>query len=134
MKKHTSHIFIAYHGSIPLAAYEIFIWDKIAHFPFGATDITYKKLMGSNLLMWEVIRYAKKMRCKYFDMSETLGPKHNALHPWAGLTKFAEGYGGRYIKFVKNYDYIVYPKQYVYYRDLEFNIENIISRAFSIQI
>lgn len=118
LKRTISHIFIAFHKTIPVAAYEILLFNGRAYFSYGGSDIRFRRYMATNLLMWKSLVYAKQHGAYIFDMSETLGPIHTSYHPWAGLTRFASGYGGEFIQLVTNYDLIINQKLYYQYKKL----------------
>jgi len=121
-KDKITNLLIAFHNNTPLSAYELMFFAGRAHFVFGGTSLKYRQFMGSNLLMWRALMLAKARGCQIFDMSETLGPKGDVNHPWYGLTRFASGFGGKYLQFLSNYDLIVNKRKYPFYKNLIGNI------------
>ena len=63
--------------------------------------------MASNLLMWEAIRFAKKVGATSFDLWGSLAPDYDHANPWAGFTRFKEGYNAEFVQFVGSYDLIL---------------------------
>lgn len=115
LKDSMAHILIAYYEEIPLAAYELFYFNKKFYYPYGGTSIQHRNVMAANLLMWEAIRLGKKLGAETFDMWGALGPQYDENHPWAGFTKFKEGYGGKFTEYAGSYDLIINSGQYALY-------------------
>jgi len=115
LKNKIAHILIAYYQNEPLAAYQIWIYDKIGYYPYGGSSERYRNLMGANLLMWEAIKMAKKLGAKTFDMWGSLPPNYSPNHPWAGFTRFKSGYGTKFVEMVESYDLVINPLFYNIY-------------------
>jgi lipid II:glycine glycyltransferase (peptidoglycan interpeptide bridge formation enzyme) len=115
LKDNIAHILIAYYQDEPLAAYQIWIYDKIGYYTYGGSSEKYRNLMGANLLMWEAIKLAKKLGAKTFDMWGSLPPDYNQNHPWAGFTRFKSGYGTKFVEMIGSYDLVINPLLYKIY-------------------
>lgn len=115
LKNDIAHILIAFYNHIPLAAYELFYFKKIMYYPYGGTSLQHRNLMASNLLMWEAIKLGKKLGAEKFDMWGSLPPNYDESHPWAGFTRFKEGYGGKFVEMAGSYDLIINPSVYQWY-------------------
>jgi hypothetical protein len=115
LKDRITHIFIAFFEGSPLAAYEIFTFNDVMYYPYGGSSLEHRNLMAPNLLMWEVIRYGKKIGCKTFDMWGSLPPGYPDSNPWSGFTRFKEGYGAEFVKFVGSFDLVINPTVYYLY-------------------
>jgi len=113
LKKDISHIFIVFYKNIPLAAYHVFLFNKVLYYPYGGSSEEHKEVMASNLLMWEVMNFGKKHGAKVFDMWGSLPSNYNRSAPWSGFTRFKEGYGGEFVEFLGSYDMII--NRYIYY-------------------
>ena len=124
LKNKVSHILIAYHQNIPLATFQLFYFKDTLYYVYGGTSELHRNLMTSNLLMWETIRLGKKLGAKKFDMWGSLPPDYKQNHPWAGFTKFKQGYGGKFQEFVGSFDLIINPFVYQIYNFL-FKIRNV---------
>jgi len=115
LKDNIAHILIAYYQNEPLAAYQIWVYDKIGYYTYGGSSEKYRNLMGANLLMWEAIKLAKKLGAKTFDMWGSLPPDYNQNHPWAGFTRFKSGYGTKFVEMIGSYDLVINPLLYKIY-------------------
>jgi len=115
LKNKIAHILIAYYQNEPLAAYQIWIYKNVAYYTYGGSSIKYRNLMGNNLLMWEAIKLAKNLGAKKFDMWGSLPPSYSSNHPWAGFTRFKQGYGGKFIKMPGSFDLIINKPLYSLY-------------------
>ncbi len=115
LKNSISHIIIAYHQDIPLAAYQLFYFKETLYYVYGGTSELHRNLMASNLLMWKTILLGKKLNAKKLDMWGSLPPNYNQNDPWAGFTRFKEGYGGKFIELAGSYDLIIKPLVYKLY-------------------
>ena len=99
-----------YNGEIIASGIFVF-WNNIGFYHHGASSLKYPKVPASYLLMWRAIEEAKERGCKKFNfwgtapISET--GEYNKKHPWAGLTLFKMGFGGRSKKYVKTQDFVI---------------------------
>lgn len=107
MKKGIAHIVVAYYENVPLAAYELFLFNDVLYYPYGGTSELHRNLMASNLLMWETILLGKKWGAKTYDMWGSLPPDYDGNDPWSGFTRFKEGYGTEFVELVGSYDLII---------------------------
>ncbi len=115
LKNNIAHILVAFYQQTPLAAYELFFFKDTFYYPYGGTSLKYRNLMASNLLMWEAIRLGKKLGAKKFDMWGSLPPDYKQTHPWAGFTRFKQGYGGELVEMIGSFDLVVNPFLYKIY-------------------
>lgn len=102
--------------AITLAAWMLFVYKDTLYYPYGASSSQYRETMASNLIMWEAIRFGKKLGLKKFDMWGSLGPNSNPKDPWYGFHRFKEGYGGKLVEFVGSYDLAITPILYQLYK------------------
>lgn len=110
-----AHLFKATHEGKTLATWIVFIVNGVAYYPYGASTRDDKNVFASNLMMWEVIKWAKKNGCKLFDMWGSLPPVYDPKDPWAGFHRFKEGYGGDLVEFLGTYDLMTEPTLYWLY-------------------
>lgn len=115
LKNKIVHILIAFYRDIPLAAYEVFIFNDVLYYPYGGSSEQHRNLMSNNLLMWEVIRFGRKMGCQTFDMWGALPPDSKPNHPWAGFTRFKQGFGGHLVELAGSYDLVIKKPLYGIY-------------------
>lgn len=124
LKNKISHILIAYYQNTPLGAFQLFLFNDILFYPYGGSSVKQRNLMAANLLMWEAIRFGKKRGAKIFDMWGSLPPHYDKKHPWAGFTRFKQGYGGKFVESAGSYDLVINKKLYPVYNHL-FNLRNL---------
>lgn len=133
LKNKIAHILIAYYKNIPLAAYQLFLFKDILYYPYGGSSLQYRNYMANNLLMWEAILFGKRKKAKVFDMWGALSPDYDKTHPWAGFTRFKQGYGGQFTQFVGSYDLIINPFGYRIY-NLLYKIRKLYLKILSKRI
>lgn len=114
-QKKIAHIFIAFYQKIPLAAYQVWLYKNRAYYTYGGSSERYRNLMASNLLMWQVIRWAKKSGAQWFDLWGSLPPNYSFSHPWSGFTRFKQGYGTEFVELIGSYDLVIEPFFYSLY-------------------
>jgi len=111
----SSHILVAFYKDIPLAAYQVWHFKDSLFYVYGGSSDEYKNVMAANLLMWETIKLGKKLGCQTLDMWGSLPPTYDMKDPWAGFTKFKQGYGTKFLQYAGSYDLIVNPLLYKVY-------------------
>ncbi|HEV2339779.1 MAG TPA: peptidoglycan bridge formation glycyltransferase FemA/FemB family protein [Patescibacteria group bacterium] len=117
----TSHLFIAWYKpegqskAISLAAWILFIFHDTLYYPYGASSSQYRNTMASNLMMWEAIRFGKKMGLKNLDMWGSLGENPDQTDPWYGFHRLKMGYNPRLITFIGSYDLVINRQLYMFY-------------------
>ena len=99
-----------------LTSWVLFVFKDTIYYPYGASSREYREVMASNLIMWEAIKFGKKLGLKYFDMWGALGPEPDKNDPWYGFHRFKEGYGGELVEFVGSYDLVINPALYEIYK------------------
>lgn len=105
-KNDVAHIFVAEHEGDFLAAILVGFFGEVATYLHGGFDDKKRNLMAPYLCQWEAIKYAKKHGCTLYDfwgVAETDDPKD----PWAGITRFKEGFGGEKVIFAGTYDIVL---------------------------
>jgi lipid II:glycine glycyltransferase (peptidoglycan interpeptide bridge formation enzyme) len=112
----TAHLFTAKYKNEILAAWIVFIYKDTLYYPYGASSSKYKEVMASNLMMWEVIKFGKKLGLRKFDMWGSMGQTPDTNDPWYGFHRFKQGYGGRLVEFLGSYDLVINKKIYFLYK------------------
>ncbi len=107
LKNSIAHILIAFYKDIPLATYEVLIFKDVLYYTYGGSSEIHRNFMSTNLLMWEAIKWGKKRGAKKFDMWGSLPPDYDKKNPWAGFTRFKEGYGGEFVELEGSYDLVI---------------------------
>lgn len=111
MKKPIAHLLTAtYQGEI-ITTWVVFNYDGFLYYPYGASTERHKNVMANNLMMWEAIRFGKKMKLHTFDLWGREEGK--------GFTKFKEGYNPKVVEFLGTYDLIINKPLYYIYRIIE---------------
>lgn len=106
-----AHLFTAtYKGEI-ITTWVLFVWKDFLYYPYGASTDKHKGVMANNLMMWEVIKFGKKMGLSTFDLWGREEGK--------GFTKFKEGYNPKVIEFLGTWDLVVNKPVYIIYRAAE---------------
>lgn len=106
------HIFHAYFDNTPIVSWIMFKWGQTVYYPYGASRDLHRDVMASNLMMWEMILWAKDQGAKIFDMWGCLGLDPKQTDPWFGFHRFKEGYGGQLMQFVGTFDLVLQQPQY----------------------
>ncbi len=112
----TAHLFTATYNNDVLVAWILFVQADTLYYPYGASSSNYREVMASNLMMWEAIKFGKKLGLKKFDMWGAMGPNPDTKDPWFGFHRFKEGYGGKLTEFVGSYDFIINKPMYLVYK------------------
>lgn len=100
-----------------IAANLLAFYGDTATYLHGASDYNHRQLMAPNLLQWTLIKEAKQRGFKYYDW-HGIAPDNSGQHPWAGLTRFKRGFGGKIISYPGAYDFIYQPGWYQAYQRL----------------
>jgi lipid II:glycine glycyltransferase (peptidoglycan interpeptide bridge formation enzyme) len=107
LKNKIAHLLVAkYQGEI-VVTWILFAHDKVLYYPYGASTHKYKNIMAPNLMMWEAIKFGKKLGCTKFDLW--------GREPGKGFTKFKEGYNPRVVEFIGTWDLIINKPYYYLY-------------------
>ncbi|MBI2074485.1 MAG: peptidoglycan bridge formation glycyltransferase FemA/FemB family protein [Candidatus Levybacteria bacterium] len=114
--KLTAHLLVAKYNNKPLVTWILFVFKNTLYYPYGASSSEHRETMASNLMMWEAIRFGKKLGLKKFDMWGALGPSPDPKDPWFGFHRFKQGYGPELVEFVGSYDLVINPLLYEGYK------------------
>jgi len=85
-----------YSASLIIFSHAIAFYHHSASLPLKE-PLNYK-------IQWEVMKEAQKRGCKFYNFWG-IARREDPDHPWYGLTKFKQGFGGKLIKFVPTFDY-----------------------------
>jgi lipid II:glycine glycyltransferase (peptidoglycan interpeptide bridge formation enzyme) len=103
-----SHLLTAtYNGEI-ITTWILFSWKDFLYYPYGASTEKYKNVMANNLMMWEAIKFGKKLGLSTFDLWGREEGK--------GFTKFKEGYNPSVIEFLGTWDLVINKPMYKFYK------------------
>lgn len=107
-KAGVAHLLTAtFQGEI-ITTWIVFVWKKFLYYPYGASTEKYKEVMANNLMMWEAIKFGKKLGLTTFDLWGREEGK--------GFTKFKEGYNPKIIEFLGSWDLVINGPAYFIYR------------------
>lgn len=98
-----------------LVCWVVFVFNNVLYYPYGASTREDRKVMASSLMMWEAIRFGKKMGSHTFDLWGSLGPNPNPRDPWFGFHRFKEGFGPKLVEFIGTFDLVLNPPMYKIY-------------------
>jgi lipid II:glycine glycyltransferase (peptidoglycan interpeptide bridge formation enzyme) len=117
--KLTAHLFLAKYQNQTLAAWILFVYKDTLYYPYGSSSSLHKETMASNLMMWEAIKFGKRLGLQKFDMWGSLGNNPNEKDPWYGFHRFKEGYGPKHAEFVGSFDLVINPLLYRLYKIMD---------------
>ena len=81
---------------------------------YGASSNTHRNVMPNHLMQWSMIRWAKESGYQIYDF-RGVSPVRNgkpAEEHLAGLNRFKEGFGARYVEYAGTYDLPLRPIVY----------------------
>lgn len=107
-----AHLLTAIYRKEIITTWILFSWKDFLYYPYGASTDKYKNVMANNLMMWEAIKFGKRLGLKTFDLWGREEGK--------GFTKFKEGYNPHVIQFLGTWDLVIDPLAYQIYRLLDF--------------
>jgi len=116
-EKLTAHLFLAKYNEEVLASWILFVYKDTLYYPYGASSTLHREAMASNLMMWEAIKFGKKLGLKKFDMWGALNSSNpDKNDPWYGFHRFKEGYGPKHVEFLGSFDLVINPILYGTYK------------------
>ena len=93
-------------GGQVITAWIVFVWKDFLYYPYGASTDKYKNVQANSLIMWETIRFGKKLDLKTFDLW--------GREPGKGFTRFKEGYNPQVVEFLGTWDLVASPLYWPY--------------------
>lgn len=106
-----AHLLVAKYNNEIITTWILFAYNGFLYYPYGASTHKYKSVMANNLMMWEAIKFGKKLGLKTFDLWGREEGK--------GFTKFKVGYNPKVIEFVGTWDLVINKPIYSLYRKME---------------
>jgi lipid II:glycine glycyltransferase (peptidoglycan interpeptide bridge formation enzyme) len=90
-----SFLLLAYTSNKPIAGLLGVVWNKQGIYYYGASSYVHRALMAPFSLQWEAMRFCKAQGCSSYDLFG-IAPADKATthHPWTGITRFKENFGG----------------------------------------
>lgn len=108
----SSHLLLANYNKKTLVAWILFVFKDTLYYPYGSSSNEHRETMPSNLVMWEAIKFGKRLGLKRFDMWGALGPEPDTSDSWYGFHRFKQGYRPEHVTFVGSYDLVINPVLY----------------------
>jgi lipid II:glycine glycyltransferase (peptidoglycan interpeptide bridge formation enzyme) len=103
-----AHLMTATYQDEIITTWIIFVWKDFLYYPYGASTQKDKNVMANNLMMWEAIKFGKKLGLTTFDLWGREEGK--------GFTKFKEGYNPKVIEFLGTWDLVINKPMYKLYK------------------
>jgi peptidoglycan pentaglycine glycine transferase (the first glycine) len=104
-----------YEGKDIAANIVIFFGDMVTYL-HGASGDERREFMAPHLLQWRQIQEAKKRGAKLYDFGGVAPASADEKHPWAGITRFKQGFGGYGVSYVGAHDLILDSAWYTIYK------------------
>lgn len=114
--KLSAHLMTAKYKGKFLTTWILFVFKDTLYYPYGASSSENREVMSSNLVMWEAIRYGRKLGLKKFDMWGAMGKDPDKKDPWYGFHSFKEKYGPEHVEYIGSYDLVINPVLYNFYK------------------
>jgi lipid II:glycine glycyltransferase (peptidoglycan interpeptide bridge formation enzyme) len=102
-----AHLFTTTYQNEIITTWILFVWKDFLYYPYGASTEKHKEVMANNLMMWEAIKFGKKLDLSTFDLWGREEGK--------GFTKFKEGYNPKVVEFLGTWDLIINKPLYLIY-------------------
>lgn len=98
---------IAEYKEGPLAAHIVVYAGGVATYAHGASSGAHRAVMAPQLTYWETIRRAKEKGMHVYDFFGVAPKGSDKKHPWAGITRVKEGFGGKRVSYVGAHDLVL---------------------------
>lgn len=102
-------------GDIVVAGALVFEGETTNYYAHAGNTFEHRNLAASTALVGELIRYSKDQGKQRFDLYG-VAPNDDPNHPWAGVTKFKESFGGEVVQQNKTYELPLAKGRYWLYR------------------
>ncbi len=112
----SAHLVLAEHEGDLLAALLLLRFGDTATYLHGASGDAKRNLMAPYALHAETMRFAKAAGCTAYDLWGVAPDNAPANHPWAGITRFKTGFGGRRVNMPGAGELPLRPFWYTLYR------------------
>jgi len=94
-----------------IAGIIVTFYKDTAIYYFGASSSKHREAMAPYLLQWRAMLDAKERGCRTYDLFG-VSPEGDTQHPWAGITKFKEKFGGELQSYTKAREKVLKPFWY----------------------
>lgn len=104
-------LYMAYFEGKPIAGtLAIHYGDKVWYL-YGASSNSYRNVMSTYLLQWEMMRWAIAEGCRIYDFRGVSGDMDES-NPLYGLYRFKKGFEGDLVEFIGELDLLLSPLVY----------------------
>ena len=93
-KEGEAKIFTAYFKKEPLASAMVFYHESTAYYLYAGSSKEKRGLFAPYLLVWEIIKDAKKRGFKKLDLEGIYDPRIPSTKSWQGFSLFKKGFRG----------------------------------------
>ena len=111
VERDLARLFVAEYEGRPIAAKLSFIFGDKVWYVYGASGNAYRNVMPNHALQWAMIQWAKSRGCTMYDFRGVSGDL-NPDNPLYGLYRFKKGFGGEFVEFTGEFDYVLSPAFY----------------------
>jgi len=118
--KDNVYIYNAYYENKVIASIMVTFFGKVATYLHGASSNKYRNLMPTYSLQWRAIHDAIKSGCRFYDFGGIAPEGAPTTHPWQGITRFKEGFGGTVISTTGHLEKTLSPFWHTAYRLAKF--------------
>ena len=108
------YYFAEYQGRVIATALVARFHDTVTYVHGGA-DHAERAVMAPHLLHWKIMCDAAEAGYKHYDLFG-IAPLNQPNHPWAGITQFKLGFGGRIVEYPGTFERALQPAWYTLYR------------------
>lgn len=105
-------LFVVYYNNVPV---NMSLLSKvgIASYLYGAINPDFKSINGcpppGHFAQWEMIKYAKSIGLKVYDMGFSPGPIPDKKHSSYAIWRFKYGFGGKSVQYMPTYGRVIKP-------------------------
>lgn len=110
-----ARLYIAELNGQALAGAIIVSYHKTSVYLHAASASAGPKTGAAHLLVWNAIARAKERGDELFDLWG-VAPENDPRHPWAGISIFKSGFGGKTVAYPGGFVLLVCPARYKLYR------------------
>lgn len=104
-------LYLAEYNNQVIAANIMIGFNDTMTYVHGGTDHAHRSVMAPHALQWQAMKDAAAAGYRYYDLFG-VAPPNAPDHPWAGITRFKEGFGGELKEYTGTYEL---PLQRVWY-------------------
>lgn len=95
-----------YQGQVLAVHWLIYFGDRVTY-AHGASSNNHRAVMAPHLLQWQSIKRAKERGYKKYDFYGVAPVEAGGDHPWRGITRFKEGFGGERVRYLPARDLVL---------------------------